>query len=1061
MDEARFQIGQKVVIEDDNRKGYVIKEPVETRAGISYTVVVDGREEEVPEEFLRADFDISNPFDRCLNGLYGNFYEFLRINTSFKIGNSNNNTISSLKASRTVFKGYQYKPLLKFINSDNGRILIADEVGLGKTIEAGHIMLEMKARRELRHVLVVCPMSLQEKWRDELRDRFGLKFVIYDDVNYLVQQLHGGNGNVCAIVNYEKIRSTEDDESRRSDGKSRKNKLLEFLEDEDKKFSLVVCDEAHRMRNNDTLVHKGAKRLLRRAESAILLTATPVMIDNSNLFHLLQLMDEVNYDNEQIFENQLRLNRPFVEAISKLNQPKFPLARIAKELQDMEVVTTQRIGDYERTSVHKVGEYFGDMPLFRRIIKQLGEEDTPKNRAFIQRDMTMMSPMHRIFSRTRKREVTTDMSQAERNPHLCLVHLFPEEQQAYDEIINEYIDDYGYIDWNTGEKKLYGEYVLGLIQRKRQVASSVYAFLNDEELLKDGIDEYEDFEDAKFEELLRICKEVFANGPKKLIVFALFKRTLRYLAIRLNKRGIKNVTISGEVEERQAVLKEFRTNPSVKILLSSEVGSEGLDMQFCNSMVNYDLPWNPMVVEQRIGRIDRFGQQAEKVNIYNMVIAGSIQEDIYTRLLDRINLFRGTIGDMEAILDATIETEGRKERTIQQLYDSMEREFYCKNLSDEERARKIDEIKRAIENERLNLEAIEKGLNDTMTNDAYFREEINRILHNNAYVTEDEQRNFFEMMLADALPSCRLIDNEDETFSLSIHESNPRALLNFVTTYYPHVEESESIIKDFGKRHKDTREFHITFNQKKAFEDKTLVYINIYHMFMLSFLNFFKERQDTNVTTFRFELTDETGQLSGHKVAASLYEIKVRRWIFDKKGKRIQKLESYMQPVMFDCTQERLIDDDDFAAAFYGSMQQSGRQTLNANRLELSAKEVELMRTQIPKHIYAKCEGIEVELNIQHENERLQKERQIRERGEERINQARINYYAAESMLKTYQQYSGLEEETRRYENTFRLRKNDLEREENDMAERLRVINADPEIKATPSLVMITLLSVK
>jgi len=972
---VRFKIGQKVVIEDDNRRGYVIKDPVETRAGVSYTVVVDGKEEEVPEEFLRVDFDISNPFERCQNGIFGNFQEFLRINTSFKIGNSNNNTISSLKASRTVFKGYQYKPLLKFINSDNGRLLIADEVGLGKTIEAGHIMLEMKARKELRHVLVVCPVSLQEKWRDELRDRFGLQFIIYDDVGNLVQQMQGGNGSVRAIINYEKIRSSDTEAANSREKGGKKNKLLEFLEQEDKRISLVVCDEAHRMRNNDTLVHKGAKRLLQRADYAILLTATPVMIDNSNLFHLLQLMDEVNYDNYQIFENQVRLNRPFVEAISKLSKKEIPLTRIAHELQRTEVMTTQRIGDYESTTVHQVGEYFGDMPLFQRIIRLMGEEDTQRNRALIQRDMTMMSPMHRIFSRTRKRDVTTDMSQAERNPHLCLVRLYPEEQKIYDSIIDEYIDEYGYTEWRTGEKKVFGEYILGLIQRKRQVASSVYAYKNDEDVLKAGVDEYADYPDAKFDELLRVCETVFANGPKKLIVFALFKRTLRYLAIRLNKQGIKNVTISGEVEERKAVLQDFRGNPAVKILLSSEVGSEGLDMQFCNSMVNYDLPWNPMVVEQRIGRIDRFGQKAEKVNIYNMVIAGSIQEDIYTRLLDRINLFRGTIGDLEAILDATVETEGRKERTIQQLYDSMEPEFYCKHLTKEEYDRKIDEIARAIENERLNLEAIEKGLNDTMTNDAYFKEEIDRILHNNAYVTEDELRNFFEMMLAEALPSCRLVDNQDKTFSLSINESNPKALLNFITTYYPNVEDSDAVINDFKKRHGETKEFHITFNQEKAFEDKTLIYINLYHMLMVSFLQFFKKQQDENMTTFRFELTDKSGQLNGHKIVAALYEIKVRRMIYDKKGKRTQKQESYMHPILFDCNQGALVDDDDYAATFYGQMQQQGRQTLNANRLTLSAEDVQQIRTLMPKRIFNKCADIEEEMKIQHENERLQKDR--------------------------------------------------------------------------------------
>ena len=87
--------------------------------------------------------------------------------------------------------------------------------------------------------------------------------------------------------------------------------------------------------------------------------------------------------------------------------------------------------------------------------------------------------------------------------------------------------------------------------------------------------------------------------------------------------------IHGDVSNRQTVIDQFHYNDNIDILLSSEVGSEGLDMQFCNSMVNYDLPWNPMVVEQRIGRIDRFGQESPIVHIYNMIVKGSIQEDIY------------------------------------------------------------------------------------------------------------------------------------------------------------------------------------------------------------------------------------------------------------------------------------------------------------------------------------------------------------------------------------------------------------------------------------------------
>ena len=164
------------------------------------------------------------------------------------------------------------------------------------------------------------------------------------------------------------------------------------------------------------------------------------------------------------------------------------------------------------------------------------------------------------------------------------------------------------------------------------------------------------------------------------------------------------------------------------MLLSSEVGSEGLDMQFCDALVNYDLPWNPMVVEQRIGRIDRFGQKSPIVNIYNLVVKDSIQEDIYTRLLDRIGIFRGCIGDLEAILDKDLDRrENIGVRNIREWFSALEKELYCTEITREQRNEKIDAIERAIITEQKNVEAISEGLTDTLTNDIYFKNEIESI----------------------------------------------------------------------------------------------------------------------------------------------------------------------------------------------------------------------------------------------------------------------------------------------------------------------------------------------
>ena len=160
---ARYSIGDAVQSVSSNEVGTVVQIYPKKPGKQLYDVVFEnGQRKTVLETQIIAIVNQDDPFDCCAKDLYGSNSDFACINTSYKIRNTNNNTISSLKASKTIFKAYQFKPLLKFFNSRNHRVLIADEVGLGKTIEAGHIMLELHSRRELKNALIACPKSLQE-----------------------------------------------------------------------------------------------------------------------------------------------------------------------------------------------------------------------------------------------------------------------------------------------------------------------------------------------------------------------------------------------------------------------------------------------------------------------------------------------------------------------------------------------------------------------------------------------------------------------------------------------------------------------------------------------------------------------------------------------------------------------------------------------------------------------------------------------------------------------------------------------------------------------------------
>jgi hypothetical protein len=196
--------------------------------------------------------------------------------------------------------------------------------------------------------------------------------------------------------------------------------------------------------------------------------------------------------------------------------------------------------------------------------------------------------------------------------------------------------------------------------------------------------------DTKFEAFLAALHEFLASHPaEKVIVFSTFLDTLDYLDRRLQVAGIKCLVFHGNVADRDAVLEHFETDGSVRALLSSEIGSEGIDLQFCRTIFNYDLPWNPMTVEQRIGRVDRLGQASESVTIVNLLHRNTIDDAIYSRLYDRLRLCEQALGGFEAVLGDEI--------------SRLTADLLAGRLSPAQEAQRIDQTSQAIEN-RLKIE---------------------------------------------------------------------------------------------------------------------------------------------------------------------------------------------------------------------------------------------------------------------------------------------------------------------------------------------------------------------
>lgn len=1050
---ALYSKGDKVIRISTNDRGIIVGIGPCGRGGRQlYKVSYNGVETDELEGNLMPDYNMDDPFDRCRNNIYGSFIEFSKVNTTFKIQNSNISTISSLKASKTLFRPYQFKPLLKFLNSDNKRILVADEVGLGKTIEAGHIMLELKARNEFRNALVVCPISLQAKWKAELKDKFGLTFTIAESNKELVKMLQDHDGNVRAIINYDKIRSKID-----SKKEIELNPLLNFLTENNKKFSFILCDEAHKMRNETTQTYKGAEKIMNTADSVVFLTATPIMISERNLYNLLHLLDNQRYSNYAIFEQGLRENAPFIKALSDLPSKK-DLKTIANDLANAEIILKQEVNERVYTETHLVKDHFKDFPLFQRIIGRMtSEEDSLTLRSQLQYDIMSMSQMNKTFSRTRKREITTDWTQAERHPYPCIIPLHREEQKEYDAVIENYIDDNSYTD-SWGEQHLTLGGALGLVQKKRQIASSVYGYLNDYNDLLRGNDRYSDKSDAKFNELLKVIKTVFDNGSKKLIVFALFKKTLYYLSIRLQKAGYNSVMIHGDIHERQLVLDQFKNNPNIQIMLSSEVGSEGLDMQFCNSMVNYDLPWNPMVVEQRIGRIDRFGQESPIVHIYNMIVKDSIQEDIYIRLLNRIGIFHESIGDMEAILDKEIENNGSKHIvSLQQLYSQMEKEFFCKNLSREERQKKIDEIAQAFINEKENIKKIEEGLTDTLTNDAYFRNEISRILDNNAYVTESELKSYLQMLIKEHLTTCQLDDLGDGVYVLELPKSNPKVLSSFLMNHQPAGDENQVAFRQFVNSIREITSIRLTFDQEVAYKNRELVFINLYNPIIQAALVYFAKQRNESEKTFRFNvnLEDLGIEIKKGLYFLSIYQVETSKVIFGTK-----KITNTLHPFLYDAQDCKIINDPDLTSRFYGKSQIKGEYQRNDEFVQMEDDVITNMQIDLAEAVDDFRTNYTDELKLQADNSTLMITQQTQAYYKYRIDSMKLFIKNAEDRLDIARTINN-DKEIRNAEGALRLQISNLRNLERDMEDELARVSKDHELEVRTNLLSINYINVR
>ncbi len=712
-------------VDNPGREGVITNSPARQKpSGLHYQVRwTDGDFDFVHVDEIEPldNLDLQDPYALVAQGRYGRAQDLRRNLTYVHLSGRLANLVYSMGITNTDFYAHQYRPLLTLLDSPVNGLLIADEVGLGKTIEAGLIWTELRARFDLRRLVVVCPAMLREKWRSELNNRFGIEAQIVNASELLdaMKQPRRAAGEGRAwIISYQAARPARDWRPRSKNAPKKKNARWQLADyffehgEDEPLIDLVVFDEAHYMRNSDTAAWRLGDLLRAVSDYQVMLSATPINLHNKDLYNLLHLLDPEHFSSEHDFSALVKSNKPLVAARNAVLNYRSTAAEIRGHLE-----------------VAREDTLIGGSHQLAAILKEPptdGLLESKEYRAELADALERINLLSHVITRTRKRDVQE--RRVQRNVVREPVKMSEDERKLYT-AITEATRQYAL------ERGINDGFLLATPQR--QVTSCPAAIAEAwlgggkdvDDLIEDLESEYEDElelsetddcrwslketlmaivprqvdlaglrqNDTKFQRLLEVAGEhLEANPSEKIIVFTTFRTTARYLVRRLHERGFPARLVWGNQQQtKQEVIDEFRESPTDRFLISTEVASEGVDLQFCRVVVNYDLPWNPTRIEQRIGRIDRLGQKADIIHIWNLYFEGSIDDRIVNRLLARLRIFEEALGESEAIVGDQIRR--------------LESELLSRPLTPEEEEARIEAAALALENLRVHREELERN----------------------------------------------------------------------------------------------------------------------------------------------------------------------------------------------------------------------------------------------------------------------------------------------------------------------------------------------------------------
>ncbi len=592
-------------------------------------------------------------------------------------------------------------------------------------------------------------------------------------------------------------------------------------------WDLVIFDEAHHLRNASTASHAVARLISERAGALVLMTATPVQnstVDLLNLFSILGLDSSLNSLNAQL-DWDMRLNN----VISVVRQKP-----VGWKDGAMNILRPLLNSPMPKEGVRKIMDEI-------QAIEDLTRDNKITLIEMI-KDAQFFSP---YMTRTMRAQI--DLKRPVREPITMNFQYSSTEKSFYEAIYDIAVQrahDRGALATAFFTQML-----------ERRTASSVHAVA--EEILQlNGIEMEEEVEeiiqnasfsnaevqilrplaeavrmanDTKFSILIDMIKKLFDDiGVEKIMIFSTFRKSLSYLASKLRDLGYTLDVVHGGVPVRRADCKknersreeiaaDFRAG-KFQILLASEVAGEGLDFEHCNSIINFDLPWNPMRVEQRIGRCDRYGQKSEKVYIGNFSSNDTIEGRILERLFMRVGIFQSAMGDMEAIFG--------------DLIGAFEREIFTKKLTATQQLEKLDRIAEAVIIRRREQEKIDGEYCNLLSSVQRFEVEKSEFQEAEKKFLDIEHLKIFIRHIFIKSYSDNFKENkEGNIFELRYNDKLEGDLTTLPSKFNKTA--IKNSIRKFKKRFSEIKKIKFSFNKEDAREDGSIEFFTMRHPLMM------------------------------------------------------------------------------------------------------------------------------------------------------------------------------------------------------------------------------------